>query len=222
MTKKQQDIIRRTAAYAKAVLGREATGHDWLHVERVWRNARLIGKEEKADMFVVELAALLHDIADWKFNGGDAAAGPRKAAAWLKKLKAGAAVTEHVASIIAKTSFKGARVKNRIDTAEGRIVQDADRLDAIGAIGVARAFAYGGAKGREIYNPAEKPAPHGSARAYPNNKSHTINHFHEKLLLIKDRMNTRKGKQLARSRHRFMESFLRQFHSEVAVHERRF
>ena len=219
MTKEQLGIIRKTAAYAKAVLGTEATGHDWLHVERVWRAAKVIGKGEKADMFVVELAALLHDIADWKFHGGDATAGPRKAGLWLKKMKVDPVVTAHVVSIVDKISFKGAKVKNRIDTAEGRVVQDADRLDAIGAIGVARAFAYGGAKGHEIYNPDEKPALHGSAKAYSSNKSHTINHFHEKMLLIKDRMNTRKGKQLAHSRHRFMETFLRQFHAEVTAHK---
>lgn len=150
MTAAQKKIIARTAAYARRTLGREATGHDWLHVERVWRSARAIGRGTKADMFIVELAALLHDIADWKFHGGDASAGPRKAAAWLRRLKADEAAVGRVADIIGEISFKGARVKNRMDSPEGKIVQDADRLDAIGAIGVARAFAYGGARGREI------------------------------------------------------------------------
>lgn len=216
MKKEQKEIITKTAAYAEKTLGREATGHDWLHVKRVWLNARMIGRGSRADMFIVELAALLHDIADWKFHGGDMAAGPRKAAAWLKKMKVGAEDIAHITSIIEKASFKGAKVKNRIDTLEGRIVQDADRLDAIGAIGIARAFAYGGAKGRDIYTPGVKPVMHSSVESYSKNNSSTINHFHEKLLLIEGLMNTRKGRQAARTRHLFMQSFLKQFDSEIA------
>lgn len=216
MTKKQKEIISRTAKYVEKTLGREATGHDWLHVDRVWRTARRLGKGTGADMFVVELAALLHDIADWKFHGGDASAGPKKAAAWLRRLGVDGATVEHVASIIAESSFKGARVRNRIATLEGRIMQDADRLDALGAIGIARAFAYGGSKGREIYNPAVRPVMHASAEAYSKNASPTINHFYEKLLLLEGLMNTRKGKSAARGRHRFMQDFLRQFDAEVS------
>jgi len=216
MTKEQKSIIRRTAAYAKKTLGREATGHDWLHVERVWRNARLLGRGSKADMFVVELAALLHDIADWKFHGGDASAGPKKAAAWLHKLGLDKNTIAHVASIIRHSSFKGARVKNRISTPEGRLMQDADRLDAMGAIGIARAFAYGGAKGRDIYDPASKPVMHASAKAYSKNTGNTINHFHEKLLLLKSLMNTPAGRRAAAGRHRYMTRFLRQFAAEIA------
>jgi uncharacterized protein len=167
-------------------------------------------------MFIVELAALLHDIADWKFHGGDASAGPRKAAAWLRRLKADEAAVGRVADIIGEISFKGARVKNRMDSPEGKIVQDADRLDAIGAIGVARAFAYGGARGREIYNPGVKPVMHASAEAYSKGAGPTINHFYEKLLLLEGLMNTKKGRSLARARHRFMAGFLKQFHAEVS------
>ena len=219
MNDAQKELIVKTAAYAEKTLGRDATGHDWLHVLRVWRSARMIGRGSKADMFVVELAALLHDIADWKFHGGDATVGPRKAAAWLRKLKVDGESAAHVVSIIEKISFKGAKVKNRIDTLEGKIVQDADRLDAIGAIGIARAFAYGGAKGRQIYDPASAPALHASAEAYSKSTGPTLDHFHEKLLLVKGLMNTKKGKQLAESRHRFMLRFLRQFASDVAGHK---
>lgn len=219
MNKKQKEIILKTAKYAEMTLGKEATGHDWLHVKRVWLNAKMIGRSSKADMFIVELAALLHDIADWKFHGGDASVGSRKVEAWLKKLNIDAKSIAHITSIIEKASFKGAKVENQIDTLEGQIVQDADRLDAIGAIGVARAFAYGGAKGREIYNPDTKPVLHNSAETYSKNTSPTINHFYEKLLLIKDLMNTQKGKLAARNRHQFMKRFLQQFDSEVSGHK---
>lgn len=216
MNRKQKEIILKTAQYVERTLGKEATGHDWLHVERVWLNAKRIGRSSKADMFIVELAALLHDIADWKFHGGDTTAASIKVEAWLKKMKVDAKIIAQVNSIIEKASFKGARVKNRIDTLEGRIVQDADRLDAMGAIGIARAFAYGGAKGREIYNPATKPVLHASAKTYSKNTSPTINHFYEKLLLLKNLMNTKKGKLAARNRHQFMKRFLQQFDSEVS------
>jgi len=216
MNEKQKEIIKKTAGYTAKVLGREATGHDWLHVLRVWRNARMIGRGSKADMFIVELAALLHDIADWKFHGGDSSAGPKKAAAWLRKLNVDEKSAAHIASIVENSSFKGAGVRNGINTLEGRIVQDADRLDAIGAIGIARAFAYGGAKGRDIYLPGSKPVLHASAEAYSKSAGPTLDHFHEKLLLIKGLMNTKKGKLLAASRHRFMVRFLRQFDSDVA------
>jgi uncharacterized protein len=216
MTKEQKNIINRAAKYAKKTLGREATGHDWLHVERVWANAKKIGKGSGADMFVVELAALLHDIADWKFHGGDATAGPRKAGKWLRAQGLDAATVEHVTAIIGKSSFKGAKVKNEIDTLEGMIVQDADRLDALGAIGIARAFAYGGAKGRAIYDPASKPVLHDSAEKYSKSTGPTIDHFYEKLLLLKGLMNTRNGELAAANRHKFMTAFLRQFHAETA------
>ena len=216
MTKNQKEIVLRTAKYAEKTLGKEATGHDWLHVKRVWLNAKIIGKSTKANMFIVELAALLHDIADWKFHGGDTSIGSKKVEEWLQKLNLDAQTIGQITSIIEKASFKGAKVKNTIDTLEGKIVQDADRLDAIGAIGIARAFAYGGAKGREIYNPETKPVLHNSAEAYSKNTSPTVNHFHEKLLLIKGLMNTRKGKMVARNRHKFMMAYLKQFDAEVS------
>ncbi|HNW45724.1 MAG TPA: HD domain-containing protein [Elusimicrobiales bacterium] len=216
MNEQQKEIIRKTADYAKKTLGVEATGHDWFHVQRVWLNARLIGKASGADLFIVELAALLHDIADWKFHGGDTAVGPAKAKKWLEGLKVDRTSTAHITSIVKNISFKGAKVKNKIHTLEGRVVQDADRLDAIGAIGIARAFAYGGATGREIHNPGRELELHSSAEAYSKNTSPTINHFHEKLLLLKDRMNTKAGKELARDRHEFMRLFLRQFDREVS------
>ncbi len=216
MNRQQKQIVLKTAKYAEKTLGTEATGHDWLHVERVWLNARTIGKGSKADMFVVELAALLHDIADWKFHGGDHTAGPKKAGAWLESLKVDREVVAHVTSIVANISFKGAKVKNKINTLEGKIVQDADRLDAMGAIGIARAFAYGGARGREIYNPEVKPVLHDSPESYTSNTSPTISHFYEKLLLLKSLMNTANGRRLAHNRHVFMKNYLRQFHSEVA------
>lgn len=215
MTREQRKIIARTAKYAESVLGREATGHDWLHVKRVWLNSRLLGRGTKADMFVVELAALLHDIADWKFHGGDASVGPRKAAAWLRKLKVPAETIARVTAIMEKASFKGAGVKSAMDTPEGEIVQDADRLDALGAIGIARTFAYGGAKGREIYNPAVKPVRHRTAEAYSKSAGPTINHFHEKLLLLEGLMNTQKARSVARGRHLFMVRFLERFDAEI-------
>ncbi|MBI4668007.1 MAG: HD domain-containing protein [Elusimicrobia bacterium] len=212
---KQKKIILKTAKYAQKTLGRDATGHDWMHVRRVWKNARLIGKTAKANMFIVELAALLHDIADWKFHAGDNSIGVNKAIKWLQGLRVDSKDIAQVAAIIEQASFKGAQVKNTVRTLEGQVVQDADRLDAIGAIGVARAFAYGGAKGREIYNPRRKPILHASAQSYSKNTSPTINHFYEKLLLVKNLMNTKTGKRMARSRHKFMEAFLRRFFFEV-------
>jgi uncharacterized protein len=216
MTTAQKRIISKTAKYAEAVLGREATGHDWLHVKRVWLNAKALATGTGADLFIVELGALLHDIADWKFHGGDATAGPKKAAAWLRSLKLDEATVARVADIVAKISFKGAKVKNAMDSLEGKIVQDADRLDALGAIGIARAFAYGGSKGREIYNPGVKPVMHATAEAYSKGAGPTINHFYEKLLLLEGLMNTRQGRLAARGRHKFMQDFLKQFHAEVS------
>jgi uncharacterized protein len=176
--------------------------------------AKRIGQAEGADLLVVELAALLHDIADWKAHGGDSTVGPQKATAWLASLDLDSNTIRHVGRIIADISFKGASVKEPTLSLEGRVVQDADRLDAIGAIGIARAFAYGGSKGRLIYDPTCKLMDHQSADAYLNNNGTTINHFYEKLLLLKDRMNTPAGKSIAEQRHQFMEDYLRQFYGE--------
>lgn len=207
-------MIAATAGHVKAKLSGEGSGHDWFHIERVRRNALRIGRDEGADLFVVELAALLHDIADWKFAGGDDTAGPREARAWLATLGVESAIIEHVCEIIKDLSFKGAGVPAAMRTTEGRVVQDADRLDALGAIGIARAFAYGGHKGSELYNPNVKPELHTTFEQYKRSRGSTINHFHEKLLLLKDRMNTRTARTLAEQRHRVMEEFLDQFLAE--------
>ena len=210
----KRKVVDKTAKYVESKLSGEGSGHDWWHVYRVWKNAIHIGKQEKADMFVVELAALLHDIADWKFTDGDETVGPRLARGWLENLGVGKKVVDHVCDIIATSSFKGAGVKSEMKTLEGKVMQDADRLDAIGAIGIGRTFAYGGHKGREMYNPNIKPEFHTSAEQYKNNITPTINHFYEKLLLLKDLMNTKTGKKIATARHRYMEGYLKQFFLE--------
>src|SRR5438552_3597868 len=207
----RSEIIQKTTDHVRGLLSGEGSGHDWFHVERVRNVAINIAREEDADSFVVELAALLHDVADWKFAGGDHDAGPRAARDWLATLNVDQAVIDHVAAIIANLSFKGAGVETPMGTIEGRCVQDADRLDALGAIGIARAFAYGGHKGRALYDPAIPPAPHASFEAYKKSTGPTINHFYEKLLLLKDRMNTATGRRLAAERHAFMEQYLEQF-----------
>jgi uncharacterized protein len=207
-------IIAATAEYVKAKLSGEGSGHDWFHVERVWKNAVRIGATENADMFVVELAALLHDIADWKFAGGDESAGPRAAREWLERVHVDEQTIAHVCEIIRDISFKGAGVTTSMKTKEGMIVQDADRLDALGAIGIARAFAYGGHKGSELYNPQVKPELHASFDDYKKSRGNTINHFYEKLLLLRDRMNTPTARRIAEERHAFMETFLQQFFKE--------
>ncbi len=208
------EIIQKTVGYVKETLAGDSAGHDWYHIERVWKNALLIGRGEQADMFVVELAALLHDIADHKFHGGDTEIGPRTALAWLEKLEVEEAIVSHVVEIIRSLSFKGANVPTPMRTLEGMIVQDADRLDAIGAIGIARAFAYGGYKGRMLYDPKMPPEAHDSFDAYKSSNTATINHFYEKLLLLKDRMNTETAKKLAAGRHAHMQAFLDQFYAE--------
>ncbi len=207
-------IIQKTADYAKKILEGEASGHDWWHVYRVWKMAKHIGKTEKVDMFVVEVAALLHDIADWKLHGGNEEIGPKTARKWLKTLNVEEKYIVHVCQIIKDISFRGANVKSQMKTKEGMVVQDADKLDAIGAIGITRTFAYGGKMGHEIHNPNLKPILHNSFEEYKNSKSPTINHFYEKLLLLKDRMNTETARQIALGRHKYMEEFLQKFFKE--------
>lgn len=207
--------IARTAEYARAALGVEGTGHDWLHTERVWRVARWIAEREKVDITVVELAALLHDIGDHKFHGGDETMGRRLAGEWLRQLEVGEDLMAQITAIVGAVSFKGALVAAPEISAEGKVVQDADRLDALGAVGIARTFAYGGARGREIYNPAIPPVLHDSFEAYKNSSAPTINHFYEKLLLLKERMWTPTARVLAEERHGFMEKFLEQFYREL-------
>ncbi len=210
----KNSIIKQTLNYVESTLLGEGSGHDFWHVYRVWKMAQHIGKKEKADMFVVELAALLHDIADYKLYKGDEEIGPKTAARWLKSLKVDDKTIGHVCQIMKDASFKGAKVKTQMKTPEGKIVQDADRLDALGAIGIARTFAFGGHMDREIYNPNVKPYMHKSFEEYKSGKSHTINHFYEKLLLLKDLMNTKTAKQIALGRHKYIEEFLKKFYLE--------
>jgi uncharacterized protein len=210
----ERDIIQKTTDHVRGLLSGEGSGHDWFHIERVRNVAVRIAAEEKANLFVVELAALLHDVADWKFAGGDHEAGPRATREWLMSLEVPQPTIGHVTAIIAGLSFKGAGVETPMSTIEGRCVQDADRLDAIGAIGIARAFAYGGHKGRGLYDPEVPPQPHASFEAYKKNAGPTINHFFEKLLLLKERMNTTTGRRLAAERHVVLEEFLEEFFAE--------
>lgn len=210
----ERDIIQKTAAHVRDLLAGDSSGHDWFHIERVLNTALTIAREEGADLFLVELAALLHDVADWKFAGGDHEAGPRAARQWLESIGVEASAVDHVCWIIAGLSFKGAGVATPMQTLEGQIVQDADRLDALGAIGIARTFAYGGHKGQAMHDPAIPPQMHASFEAYKTNVGTTINHFYEKLLLLKERMNTATGKRLAEERHAFMERYLDQFFAE--------
>lgn len=210
----ESEIIQKTAEEVRRRLEGEGSGHDWWHVFRVWQMARRLGEEEGADLLVVELAALLHDIADWKFHNGDDTVGPKVAREIMKAQDVAEDTIAHVCEIIATMSFKGAGIPTEMRTIEGKIVQDADRLDAIGAIGIARTFAYGGNKGRLIHNPESKPILHQSKEEYFKSNGTTINHFYEKLLLLADRMNTKTGKKLAEGRHRFMEEYLERFHSE--------
>lgn len=209
----QQDIIQKTAEYIKEEFSDDSSGHDWWHIYRVWKNAITICEHEKADSFIVELAALLHDLDDWKFNeSGDET--PLRARAWLDSCSVEASIADKVCEIITHISYKGANVENKMKSLEGFIVQDADRLDAIGAIGIGRAFAYGGYKDRPMYDPESKPQLHATFEQYKNSKSATINHFYEKLLLLKDMMNTNTAKRIAEARHQVMLDFLAQFMNE--------
>jgi uncharacterized protein len=208
-------LVKRTAAAVRKAMTGEGSGHDWWHVWRVWRLAeRLARTELRADREVVALGALLHDLGDWKFHGGDEEAAPREAGRLLSRLGAREGVIARVQAVCREVSYKGAGVADTPSSLEARLVQDADRLDAIGAIGVARTFAYGGAKGRSIYEPGEKPVLHRSFAAYKKSRGHTINHFHEKLLLLKDRLHTKEARRLAERRHAFLEAFLERFHAE--------
>ena len=208
-------IIEKTKDFVYKKMKGEGSGHDWWHIYRVYNTAVAIAKEENgADIFIVELAALLHDIADWKFNDGNLNAGAEVTISFLEDLGVDKLVVEQVADIVRNISFKGAGEKSTIKTLEGKIVQDADRLDAIGAVGIARTFAYGGNKNREMYNPDIKPEDHKDFESYKNSNGTTINHFYEKLLLLKDRMNTEAGKRIAAKRHKYMEDFLKEFYAE--------
>ena len=210
----RESIVARTQEFVREQLEGEASGHDWWHVHRVWRMAIVIGSEEGADLYVVQLAALLHDVADAKFHDGDEEIGPRAAAAWLHSLDVDEQTVEHVAAIIRGMSFKGAGVPTPMPTREGMVVQDADRLDALGAIGIARTFAYGGARGRVLYDPEAAPMLHATVDGYQSHRGSTFDHFFEKLLLLKDRMNIASARRIANERHQFMECFVREFSAE--------
>jgi len=207
-------IIQKTKDFLEAKFCNETTGHDYWHMYRVWKLSKFIAsKEEGADMFTVELAALLHDIEDWKFND-DLEAGPQAARQWLESLGVKEKVIVHIEEIIRNISFKGADVEIKLKTLEGKIVSDADKLDGMGAIGVGRVFTYSGAKGRLMHDPKLLPKKYASPEEFKNNTSSAINHFYEKLLLLKDRMFTKTGKELAKHRHEYLEQFLKEFYAE--------
>ncbi len=210
----EKDIVEKTISFVKETLKGAEGGHDWFHIERVFKNTQLIAASESVDSLVVSLGALLHDIADSKFHNGDETVGPRKARVFLEEIKVSEETIEHVVKIIENISFKGGNVKQQFKSLELDVVQDADRLDAIGAIGIARCFNYGGFKNRALYDPEIDPQMNMTKEEYKASKTPTINHFYEKLLLLKDRMNTKTGKQIANKRHLFMEQFLEQFYKE--------
>ena len=214
MNPKQQKIIQKIADEVKGKLEGEGSGHDWWHVVRVWNMAKHVGKKENADIFITELTALLHDIADWKAHDGDTSVGPKVARQILEKYSVPTDSIDQVCNIIATMSFKGAKVKAEMKTLEGKVVQDSDRLDAIGAIGIARTFSYGGNKNRLMYDPDKKPSLHKSKKEFLKNDGSSINHFYEKLLLLKDRMNTKAAKKIALGRHQFVEEYLKRFLQE--------
>jgi len=209
-----QKIIDKTIDFVKLSLADAEGGHDWWHIYRVWKTARHIAQNESGDMFVVELGALLHDIADSKFHGGDEEIGPVRARKFLESLQLEEDVILHVENIISNISFKGGKLPQKFKSPELDVIQDADRLDALGAIGIARTFNYGGHKGRTIYNPEIKPNLDLSKEQYKNSDAPTLNHFYEKLLLLKNLMNTETGKQMAEDRHNFMLAYLDQFYKE--------
>ena len=210
----QETVIQKTIDFVKEVLSNAEGGHNWWHIYRVWKLSKHIAQTEEVDIFVVELGALLHDIADSKFYDGDEEIGPRKAREFLSSLSVKEDVIIHVENIISNISFKGGKHTQKFKSSELDVIQDADRLDAIGAIGIARTFNYGGHKGREIYNPEIKPNLNMTKEEYKNSNAPTLNHFYEKLLLLKDRMNTKTGKSMAEYRHKFMEQFLDEFYKE--------
>lgn len=209
-----QASIQKTIDFVQKTLTNAEAGHDWFHIERVFKTAQTINQQENGDEFVVAFAALLHDIADPKFNNGDEELGPNMAASFLSSIDIDADIIAHVKLIIRNMSFKNSFDDAGFTSKEMQIVQDADRLDAIGAIGIARAFTYGGFKNRVLYDPAILPEEHLSKESYKNTTAPTINHFYEKLLLLKDMMNTEAGKAIAAERHNFMLLYLEHFYKE--------
>jgi uncharacterized protein len=209
----KKQIIEETERYIRSVFEMEGSGHDWWHIFRVRKMAIEIADQEGGDLFIIEMAALLHDLDDWKLNN----TGNSRIRNWLKELAIETDEVEKIVEITEQVSFKGAGVQNTAHSIEAQIVQDADRLDAIGAIGIARTFAYGGSKGRLIYHPEIKPEFHPDFNSYKKGESPTINHFYEKLLLLKELINTTTARKIAEERHRFMEEFLERFYNEWNV-----
>ena len=207
-------LIDNTILFVKQQLENAEGGHDWFHIERVYKNALLIAEGVDCDLIVVKLGALLHDIADSKFHGGDETVGPKTARTFLESQNVKEDIILHVIAIIENISFKGGNFEKKFNSKELEIVQDADRLDALGAIGIARTFNYGGFKNRPLYNPNIQPNMNMNKEEYKNSESPTLNHFYEKLLLLKDKMNTETGKKIAQKRHDFMVTFLSQFYAE--------
>jgi uncharacterized protein len=211
----KEQIILNTIDFVKETLEGAEGGHDWFHIERVYKNALLISENEKVDRFTVQLGALLHDIADAKFYNGDESIGPKKAREFLKKQYVDEDIIIHIENIILFISYKSSLdTSKKFTSPELDVIQDADRLDAIGAIGIARCFNYGGFKNRSLYDPAIEPNLEMTKEQYKKSTTPTINHFYEKLLLLKDKMNTKTGQLLAKDRHRYMEGFLQQFYEE--------
>jgi uncharacterized protein len=210
----QSEIVNKTIIFVRDTLKNAEGGHDWWHIERVWKLSKHIAEYEKADLFIVELGALLHDISDTKFNNGDEDAGPTISRNFLQSLGVDNKITEHVGNLVRNISFRGGAERQTFHSLELNIVQDADRLDALGAIGIARTFNYGGFKGREIYNPAIAPNLFLNKEEYRTSSAPSINHFYEKLLKLKDMMNTATGKKMAEHRHEFLESYLCEFYKE--------
>ncbi len=207
-------IIKKTIDFVKNTLKNAEGGHDWWHIQRVHNSSKTIAEKEQVNSLVVELGALLHDIADSKFHNGDETIGPKLAREFLESLNLEESIISHVENIVLNISFKGGNHTQQFKSLELDVVQDADRLDAIGAIGIARTFNYGGHKGREIYNPGISPNLNMTKEEYKKNKGPTLNHFYEKLLLLKDLMNTQTGKVMAEERHKFMEEYIQEFHNE--------
>jgi len=210
----KDEIVNKTVTYVRISLKDAEGGHDWWHVYRVWQTAKHIAKLEDVNLFVVELGALLHDIADSKFHDGDEEIGPKLAGEFLYSIGVAKKTIVHIEEIIKNVSFKGGKQEKTFTSPELDVIQDADRLDAIGAIGIARTFNYGGFKNREIYNPDIAPNHNMSKEEYKKSTAPTLNHFYEKLLLLKDRMNTKTGHEMAERRHSYMENYLEKFYSE--------
>ena len=209
-----EEKIEQIRKIVKAKFLNQEGSHDWFHIERVYNLSMYLQEKEGGNKTIIELAALLHDISDHKYNGGDWNAGAKTAIDLMKEVGFSAEIANRVAHVISQVSFKGAKVQDDVESIEAQIVQDADRLDAIGAIGIARAFSYGGSKNRPLYHPEIEPTLHTSKEEYAKSVSHTVNHFYEKLFLVKDLLKTNTGKQLAEKRHQIMQKFIADFYDE--------